>query len=771
MASSSRRMSQPASLHVNLHCLQCDGQIGIFDNEWTRLTSSYVRPVHSGTHFGTEIATNKTQVVPEGVTQRALEGCTLAEVFCTKCSAVVGQYCKEIPAAAQRNMLNQYLYKLSRTYLKSSETNKRVDPVFGYAGDAVRSAARSNATTRYSHTSFREETPPNPQPMTESHRRTSAHISPQNSQETPPFRKAADTDSRDSAIFQRAIQDTRLESDNGRMADQGSKTVEDDAQFRTISSVLETFRVAIDEIKTSIEELKSQILPPRLDKPTQIDFAGDIHTMIMTLKSAQTNAQELEELRAENAALRAKWDIVQSAMITATGQPSPSSSFEAPHRNSLGKRKRDSDVPRSSVMVPPVAPQTRSHYLETLSSSTQMPTPQSSNHSDEQSADDSSSSRISTPEQGPGRLKSRNIPDYHDQDTMQDNVSSKKMSSRRSLRKRQPSNPDRHMETANSVVRSAPGTRTKNDEAQPQGVEEASGPIETDRLLDSNYEQSMDVGHVDVSEIQSSLRQTVELGNESRHLSSTSLDIPGDDTTSQNVESSSEAYGADDASAETVPAKRTRSKTKAVSTGRRFDFIADSRSVAPEPAALRRILPRRLGTDQQARFEHATPETIEQELKELENPKGPRKSKPHIQTTTKILNKELKELGLEDWIERDKDDLEYKRVVEEARERKREQTRLAALASRGISLPGAPSENERPESPPNLQDAFHQATDALADVSNEKNGGKQISIITVSAAAARRATGTGMRRKRREQREEEIRRRDILAKQAMDGND
>jgi hypothetical protein len=105
MASSKRRMSQAPSSHVNLHCSQCDSQIGIFDNEWTRFTTSYVRAVHPGAHFGTEVALNKTQVVPEGTTQRSLEGCTLAEVFCTKCSAVVGQYCKAIPGPERRHML------------------------------------------------------------------------------------------------------------------------------------------------------------------------------------------------------------------------------------------------------------------------------------------------------------------------------------------------------------------------------------------------------------------------------------------------------------------------------------------------------------------------------------------------------------------------------------------------------------------------------------------------------------------------------------------
>ncbi|OAP63254.1 hypothetical protein AYL99_02481 [Fonsecaea erecta] len=836
MTPSARRMSHSASPHVNLHCLQCDSQIGIFANEWIRLTSSFVHPAHPGTHFGTEIATNKTQVVPEGVVQQALEGCTLAEVFCTKCSAAVGHYCKAIPTAAQRNMLNQYLYKLSRTYLKSSETNMQVDPVFGYGGDIVRPTASSHATSgvnltapaRYSDTPFtREATPPHLQTMNKSQRRSSARMSLQNNQRTPSVRAAANIEPQDSTgprhAIQDTMQDTHLGFQDGRIADQAAKTLEHDAQIRAISSVLETFRETLVEIKTSIEELKSQISPAGPDKPTQIDFLGDIQTMITTFKLAQANAQELEELRAENAALRAKWNIVQSAMITATGQTTPGSSVEEPHRNSLGKRKRDSDGPRSSVMMPPATvPQNRSHYLENVSSSTQMLTPQSSNHSDMQSADDSTSSRISTPEQLLGRSNSHDVPGCNGPYATEDTIPPKKACLRRSLRIRLPSNHDRHTENTGSVacpvpagafdadtqatgivldghetqqqptprlVESSlassgqddcsqgpnlivPATGSENDKAQQQGDRETTGPEDGGRLFDSSEGPPMDVNPLDTSEVESSIRKTIEFGDDNQGRSPTSLDTPGDDTTGLGTEENTEASAVDHGTAQSVPARRTRSKKKVESTRDKFDSIMDSRrSVAPEPAALRRTIPRRRRANQRGRFEHATPESIEQGLRELETSKGPRQSKPHIQTTTRILNEELRELGLEDWIERDKDDPEYKRVVEEARERKREQMRLAALASRGISLPGPSTEGDQPEQIPTLEDAFHQAADALGDVSNDENGGNPIKPSSVSEVAARRAKAFGPRRKNREQREEEIRQRDMLAKEAMDMND
>jgi hypothetical protein len=105
MASSSRRGSQAPAVSVNLHCTQCDNQVGIFENEFTRLTASYVRAVHPGAHFGTDVNLNKAQTVPEGTTQAALQGCVLAEVTCNTCAATVGQYIKDVPSQEQMQLL------------------------------------------------------------------------------------------------------------------------------------------------------------------------------------------------------------------------------------------------------------------------------------------------------------------------------------------------------------------------------------------------------------------------------------------------------------------------------------------------------------------------------------------------------------------------------------------------------------------------------------------------------------------------------------------
>lgn len=87
---------------ANLYCLQCESHLGVFENEWIRLTSSYARPKEAGTNFATDIST-KTQIVPSG--QRIAEGCSMADVSCKKCAITVGQYCKSAPDADKRYLV------------------------------------------------------------------------------------------------------------------------------------------------------------------------------------------------------------------------------------------------------------------------------------------------------------------------------------------------------------------------------------------------------------------------------------------------------------------------------------------------------------------------------------------------------------------------------------------------------------------------------------------------------------------------------------------
>ncbi|KAK5940536.1 hypothetical protein PMZ80_006952 [Knufia obscura] len=148
--------------NTNLYCAQCDSQIGIFENEWENLTSSYAKPKEKGISFGLEVG-EKTQIVPNGSAQKAAEGCTMAEVFCKKCSTMVAQYCKSAPHPSKEYLVNQQFFKLSRVYLKDAHTNERIEPTFVEV-DRASSQARP--------ASVRSSIPPPPPPR---QRARSAH--------------------------------------------------------------------------------------------------------------------------------------------------------------------------------------------------------------------------------------------------------------------------------------------------------------------------------------------------------------------------------------------------------------------------------------------------------------------------------------------------------------------------------------------------------------------------------------------------------------------
>lgn len=157
-------------LNVHLHCAQCDAQLGIFENEWVHLTPSYARPKERGINMGCRIG-SRTQVVPQGPTQKEAAGCTMVELFCEKCSSVVGQSCKSTPSSEQQNLLNQRFFKLSRIYLTDIKDERREDPVFVDADNfdnpsrstSVRSGVvpKQRAVSRGGMTpSFRQSYPP-----------------------------------------------------------------------------------------------------------------------------------------------------------------------------------------------------------------------------------------------------------------------------------------------------------------------------------------------------------------------------------------------------------------------------------------------------------------------------------------------------------------------------------------------------------------------------------------------------------------------------------
>ncbi len=95
MPSSSLRGSVGPYKTVNLYCNTCDSQIGIYENEWIRPTTSYVIPKEKGTNFAINVA-EKSQTA-DGKNIGALSGCALSEASCANCSKGLGQYCRTAP--------------------------------------------------------------------------------------------------------------------------------------------------------------------------------------------------------------------------------------------------------------------------------------------------------------------------------------------------------------------------------------------------------------------------------------------------------------------------------------------------------------------------------------------------------------------------------------------------------------------------------------------------------------------------------------------------
>lgn len=112
----------PAS--ANLYCAKCETYIGTFKNEWQHVTTSYALPTTPGEHFEPKVE-KKTRIVPDGASSKAAEGCEMANVLCSSCSATIGQYCVKVKHKDQRYLLKTYLYKLTKVYLMEYATTKK----------------------------------------------------------------------------------------------------------------------------------------------------------------------------------------------------------------------------------------------------------------------------------------------------------------------------------------------------------------------------------------------------------------------------------------------------------------------------------------------------------------------------------------------------------------------------------------------------------------------------------------------------------------------
>ncbi len=213
--------------------------------------------------------------------------------------------------------------------------------------------------------------------------------------------------------------------------------------------------------------------------------------------------------------------------------------------------------------------------------------------------------------------------------------------------------------------------------------------------------------------------------------------------------------------------------------GRVTDREVDARSMAPERRAVPRVLRRRWTKDT---FEITTPESLEEDMER----KQLGQKKPRVQSGTKILHKELRELGLEEWIDTKdkKNNPEYRKAVTEARKRHREKVKLETLARLGVAGGEAPDVPNPPAANPSmdpLDQSFEAATRAFLGSDNGQPGASdrveppheaptdagnaQPALPTITNEPSQQRAGRVTRRK---QKLDDIQRRDQLAKEAME---
>lgn len=657
-----------------------------------------------------------------------------------------------------------------------------MDPIFGFSGDFLRPSARPSvpprqglpAAPRWSQTPLRKDDTPSHTPsMTEPYLRA---------YEPSPLRTPTYDGPEDTVKLQLAMQDTRLRSQEVKLQHQ-------DTQIQILISLLDSVRRTLEEIKTSMRELQSRNSVTHFRKPDENDLLGNLESVVRAMRNSRSCNGEVEELREENAAMRAKLDTIASAMGVPAGELAKStlSTSNKSSPNVLGKRKRNSGIEASGA-----AP-TRAHDLENGSSSTPIPTPHSSCASDGHCRQSSNSSEKPTPEeQQPNSSRdeidrpSRNAPSqrivsesavhfapvatstaWTKMNTRGSEVSSSEEVSGTLQRLPNPPSQDRPSSRASvenddcqvSTLQAA------NNQPQPENNKDNTAHEESGQVFPNDAEPSMDLDPSGPSYTQFPVGDSVEFGDDDQPSPFSAQEPNAEQSDSQNP-APLEIFAPGDASCHSAPSKRTRSKTKAGSRRRVTDSTTDIRSVAPEPAVFPRILPRRLAKDVDE-FEVSTPAILEEQMQKPKQPREKRGPKGYLQTTKKILNQELKQLGLEEWIGKDKNTPEYKKAVDDARNRQRERTKMAKLASVGLNVGGStddePLSSPVPPGDDPLDQAFREATAALIDVSNQ-----QVIRRPTSEKPASPAKGVKTRRK---QREEEIRRRDQLAKEAMERDD
>ena len=668
-----RRPSQVLPPNVNRYCGQCDSQIGIFDNEWIRLTAKYARSKDKGTNFGTEVG-HETKKVPDGVAEhlRFAAGCELAEVFCNKCSLVIGQYCRAAPSTASSFLIDQYFYDLQKTYLKDAQTARPIDPEFGYNGDigppsfkrqrmSVAPTPRMSRPPLVSSWTPRSSLGAHVQPTSLRGSRQSSVIGYSRDESVLTMRleeleqRVADHDmtltEQDSSFMSNTSHSSvaqQIEAEKNENVIQEQKN-----QINDLTGQIGNLRSTIDDLQDLIRKLKTKNDNGKETPLHDPSFMSSFDSMVKAVKEAQANSEDMHLLREENEALRGKLNRLTQAFQLALNDPVGSG--DATNQDTVqdvgvvpnkAKRKRGA----SKVVAPAQSSSVRKPRSRAQKQA-QPPTPVSSQQSADGTHARQDGQRSNSDQSSPCAVELHQILDdfapADDEDVLEA--------------------PGQEMVVAsNGLATAAPAASLQSTQSK---VPSASG-IE-DEVVDFSDEE----GHDEPSANYPSI-SFVSASKATGHLSTPRFyPAPGKAGTL------SPAYSF-------LQAPSTKVQWEAGQLSTHLSLL--DQAGLPTLNQVQLSIPLTPELEQYAIVDSSqvdnmtlvTPQDIERRLAGEATP--PRELRPHMQTTEKKLRAELEELGLAHWIGKSKNDNEYRQAVDNARMKLKEQNKSAALAKYGL---------------------------------------------------------------------------------------
>ncbi|RMZ85080.1 hypothetical protein DV738_g54, partial [Chaetothyriales sp. CBS 135597] len=674
---------------VRLLCAECDTSLGTFENEWIRLTSSYARPKQRGRHTMTEIG-NRVQHVPVGVSQKAAEGCGMAEVFCRVCSCLVGQYCKTAPNREKQELVDNYFYKFSKTFLIDADSLAPVDPVFTYGGDLAEKSAPVPPRPRLSkgtHTRLKDSQYRRASGQ-HSRARARGRIDSVSERHSPGDGTVSEYESgvgsQSNSILQEKSAMQHEEKEDAAVKDQQK-------QITALSNQIDTLKTTLHDLSTMVHKLYAERREHAAETSTSASASSASHVKT-SVRMPLAPSDELERLRAENEQLRQRFAMIESVMGVKpdTGRglgrgegsqhsnglpskdhlPTPSasqqSSFEIQQKPGVSIRQEDTEAqagtPSGEIYPPP----------DNHDEDTEMQLGSEPCH-------DSSSD---APVLNSSTLKSAPPNEEHTLTTAAGSCSARPHSNHL-----QPTMaPTQTPASVPSKTKAEVGLHTRpSTEPWPQFQSSPPPPLygvirppkKAEKVKPSTSAQ-LKAMHYAVTTSRLDEDELVEFSDDENPVAHEHTTIVQSQPLMQLH------YGTSVSGPPRAPGVSpwTAQEPAVVHQTRTTPFRPREPNSSSRPTS---------SSDRGSinlQIQITGPEQVRDCLEKGESPfrdiKEPREKKPPIQTTERLLNEELIELGMDEWIGKDKNTKEYRQLIEQARAKRREKKKQEALAKAGV---------------------------------------------------------------------------------------